>query len=155
MNYKVDRNVLQGAVSTIFGSHNIATGGCATCVGVACSGNSKTVAHFDCAYQLPKTSAKVEEIKKQTREILEEYFSEGKTYDWGYVTTSNDYTTKAIIEACKEFFTENPIINSPNIGIIIKRDGQMKALGWGDEIEPAKEGRNVDNKSASITKKVI
>jgi hypothetical protein len=152
MIYKVDRNIQQGAVSKVSGSGNIATKWCATCVGVACSGDFKTVAHFDCAYHLPQMSAKTDDVKIQTREILEKFFSKDKAYHWGYVTTSNDYITKAIIEACKEFFTENPIIDSPNIGIVIKRDAQMKALGRGDVIELATGGENVNNNRAKITK---
>jgi hypothetical protein len=61
----VDRKIAQGAIAITNESMNIATDGCNTCVGVACSGMSRIVAHFDCDYQLPSTPEKIAAIREK------------------------------------------------------------------------------------------
>jgi len=160
--YNVNRIVDQGSVSTVFGDDGIGTDGCGPCVGLACSGASRTVAHFDCDYTEPKNGSKEEKIeiikqhrikiKEKTKDILEEYFSEGRSYKWGYVTTSDDFTTQAIIETCKEFFSKNPEVHHNCLGVIIRKSGDIKALGFTDTLKLKKDGRNVNNGRARIRK---
>lgn len=145
----VNRKIAQGAIGIATEAMNIATDGCNTCVGVACSGLSRIVGHFDCDYKLPRTDEKVAAIIQKTTEILEEYYT--PNYDWGYTTTSKDYTTLAIIEACKKFFDAAPVVEQ-NDGdtIIVTMRGEIKVLGFNFNIVLKDGGRLVTNKNAEI-----
>ena len=148
-NIPVNRKIAQGAIGIVTEAMNIATDGCNTCVGVACSGLSRIVGHFDCDYQSPETAEKVAEIKQKTTEILEEYYT--KEYDWGYTTTSEHFTTLAIIAACREFFNENPVAAQTNGDtIIVTMKGDIKTLGFNFNIVLKDGGRLITNTNAEI-----